>query len=78
MPESPTGLIVAGIDGSAAAHCAARWAARDAERRNAILRLVHTVFARPNGGVLGTDTEPAAGRAFFGSVTARLAAHGDG
>ena len=51
MPESPTGLIVAGVDGSASAHCAARWAARDAERRNATLRLVHAVSA-PAGGYL--------------------------
>ena len=58
MPESPTGLIVAGVDGSAAAHCAARWAARDAERRNATLRLVHAVLPPPTGGYLEPTLSP--------------------
>jgi nucleotide-binding universal stress UspA family protein len=65
VPESPTGLIVAGIDGSASAHCAARWAARDAERRNATLRLVHAVAVPPAGGYL----EPTLSRTL---VTERL------
>src|SRR5664279_5860741 len=58
MPESPTGLIVAGVDGSAAAHCTARWAARDAERRNATLRLVHAVLPPPTGGYLEPTLSP--------------------
>ncbi len=141
MPESPTGLIVAGIDGSVSAHGAARWAARDAERRNATLRLVHAVSVPAAGGyleptlsravvrehlrskanvlvqaaadlisedhpdlrvetvvqdgapvkvlleqsraatvatVVGADGAGRLAGAFFGSVTARLAAHGNG
>src|SRR6478736_1455230 len=45
-----TGVIVAGIDGSQAALGAARWAAFDAQRRGAILRLIHAVEAPPVGG----------------------------
>jgi nucleotide-binding universal stress UspA family protein len=50
VPVSTTGVIVAGIDGSAAARGAARWAALDAERRGATLRLVHAVVAPQAGG----------------------------
>lgn len=39
------GVVVAGIDGSAPALSAARWAACDAERRGATLRLVHAATA---------------------------------
>lgn len=50
MPASTAALIVAGIDGSAAAGAAAHWAALDAERRGATLRLVHAVVGPPAGG----------------------------
>jgi len=141
VPESPTDVIVAGIDGSQAARSAAQWAALDAERRGVTLRLVHAVFAPPTGGylepmlirpqvteqmrsraghllqatadllttdhpglrietvqqdgapvkvlldqshaatvatVVGADGDGRLAGAFFGSVTARLAAHGHG
>jgi nucleotide-binding universal stress UspA family protein len=138
---SATGVVVAGIDGSQAARAAAQWAAHDAERRGATLRLVHAVVATPTGGylepslvrpqateqlrswanellqttadslraehpdlhietaqhdgapikvlldqsrsgpiatVVGADGEGRLSGAFFGSVAARLAAHGHG
>ena len=141
MSNLTTDVIVAGIDGSPSAREAATWAARDAQRRGATLRLVHAVFAEPAGGypeptlvrpqvsertrqrgetllrntaahlaqnhpglridtaqhdgapvrvlldqarrgtiaiVVGADGEGRTAGAFFGSVTARLAAHGHG
>lgn len=141
MPEPTTDVVVAGIDGSAAAEYAARWAAQDAERRGTPLRLVHALYAAPIGGypepaltrpkvteqmrvgatqllratadrltadhpglrietlqqdgapaavlldqsrtnpiatVVGSDGQGRLAGAFFGSVTARLAAHGHG
>ncbi|OBG93971.1 hypothetical protein A5697_03155 [Mycobacterium sp. E3251] len=45
MWEPPRGAILVGIDGSAAALGAVRWAARDAALRNAPLTLVHVVDA---------------------------------
>ncbi|HEY7596123.1 MAG TPA: universal stress protein [Actinophytocola sp.] len=39
--------VVVGIDGSASALDAVRWAAREAERRHAPLRLVHVCFLMP-------------------------------
>ena len=134
-------MIVAGIDGSSGAFAAATWAAQDAERRAATLRLVHAVTAPAVGGypepilvrpqvtehlranantllqttanrlaeihpglriataqydgppvkvlldqsrrgaiatVVGADGEGRWAGAFFGSVSARLAAHGNG
>jgi nucleotide-binding universal stress UspA family protein len=139
--DSATDVIVAGIDGSPAARIAADWAAFDAQRRGATLRLVHAVLAEPIGGypepilvgpkvsaamrsraqtllqntaellahghpglrietmqrdgapvkvlldqsrratvatVVGADGAGRLAGAFFGSVTARLAAHGHG
>jgi nucleotide-binding universal stress UspA family protein len=141
MLNSVRDVIVAGIDGSDGARIAASWAAADAQRRGAALRLVHAVFAPPAGGypdpvlvrpqvteymrfraeallqftadllaerypdlkiemvqrdgtpanvlmdqsqtgtvatVVGADGESRLAGAFFGSVTARLAAHGHG
>jgi len=52
VPDSTTDVIVAGIDGSAAARSAAQWAARDAKRRGAKLRLVHAVSAPATDGYL--------------------------
>ena len=50
MPDSATGLVVCGIDGSRGARTAATWAAGDALRRGTRLRLVHAVFTAPAGG----------------------------
>ena len=50
---SKTGVIVAGIDGSNSARCAAQWAALDADRRGVTLRLVHAVAAPATGGYPG-------------------------
>lgn len=141
MPESPSGVVVAGIDGSRAARSAAGWAAADAQLRGATLQLIHAVTARPDDSypeflllrpqptdrmrsrarmllqsttdtiaathpglrieiaqkdgaavqvlleqsrrgaiatVVGADGDGRMAGAFFGSVTARLAAHGRG
>lgn len=141
MQRTATEVVVAGIDGSPAARAAAQWAASDAERRGATLRLVHAVVSPPIGGypepmlarphttddqraqardlllataemlremhpglhietahhdgppvrvlldqsrrgaiatVVGADGEGRLSGAFFGSVAARLAAHGHG
>ena len=43
MTDPRSGVIVAGIDGSAAARAAAEWAAADAVLRGAALRLVHAL-----------------------------------
>jgi nucleotide-binding universal stress UspA family protein len=45
MWQPPRGAIVVGVDGSAAALGAVRWAARDAALRNVPLTLVHVVDA---------------------------------
>ncbi|OBH94871.1 universal stress protein [Mycobacterium sp. E2733] len=45
MWQPPCGAILVGVDGSAAALGAVRWAARDAALRNAPLALVHVVDA---------------------------------
>lgn len=45
MWQPPRGAILVGVDGSAAALGAVRWAARDAALRNAPLALVHVVDA---------------------------------
>jgi nucleotide-binding universal stress UspA family protein len=45
MWEPPRGAILVGVDGSAAALVAVRWAARDAALRNVPLTLVHAVDA---------------------------------
>jgi nucleotide-binding universal stress UspA family protein len=45
MWQPPRGAILVGVDGSAAALGAVRWAARDAALRNAPLTLVHVVDA---------------------------------
>lgn len=52
MHGSATEFIVAGIDGSESSLTAATWAARDAQRRGATLRLIHAVVAAPAGGYL--------------------------
>ncbi len=52
MQVSATEVIVAGIDGSQASLVAAEWAAMDAKRRGASLRLVHAVVPAPNDGYL--------------------------
>ena len=45
MWQPPRGAILVGVDGSAAALGAVRWAARDAALRNVPLTLVHVVDA---------------------------------
>ena len=45
MWQPPRGAILVGVDGSAAALRAVRWAARDAALRNVPLTLVHVVDA---------------------------------
>jgi nucleotide-binding universal stress UspA family protein len=54
VPGPITGYLVAGIDGSPSSRNAAGWAAFDAQRRGATLRLVHAVVPAPPGG----DLEP--------------------
>jgi hypothetical protein len=59
----PRPSVLASVDGSAPALAAARWAAREAERRGTVLRLVHA-FTVPTGpgvpaGRPGTDVRSA-------------------
>ena len=52
MQYSATNVIAAGIDGSPSSLSAADWAASDATRRGASLRLVHAVVPATNDGLL--------------------------
>ncbi len=52
MQYSATNVIAAGIDGSPSSLSAADWAAFDATRRGASLRLVHAVVPATNDGFL--------------------------
>jgi len=63
MPASDPGVIVAGVDGSAASADALRWAARQAELTGAELRVVSSwrwpnyITIKPPGLDLAADTE---------------------
>jgi nucleotide-binding universal stress UspA family protein len=56
-PTPFTDLVVAGLDGSACARNAARWAADEATRRNTGLHLVHA-YHLPPAGVSGYNPYP--------------------
>jgi len=62
MTNSATPIIVVGYDGSPASEAAARWAATEADRRHAKVRLVHVlalpVVSGPMGVAVTLQTEP--------------------
>lgn len=58
-PETcPPGAIVVGVDGSEASVAAVEWAADEAERRHAALRLVHAYRLPTMGGFPGYNAVP--------------------
>ena len=86
MQGALTNFLVAGIDGSESSLLAADWAAFDADRRGATLRLVHAVLATPTDGYLeptlvspqASDQQRAKANVLLGTTAARLAAEHPG
>lgn len=58
LETCPPGAVVVGVDGSAASEAAVEWAAEEADRRHAALRLVHAYRLPTLGGFPGYNAFP--------------------